>query len=37
VQGKAVVNSISLKNGEENFAAWQLDQTIRRGHDRDGV
>ena len=38
VQGKAVVNSISLKNGEEEFLRQAgLVQAIRRGRDRDGV
>ncbi len=38
VQGKAVVNSISLKNGEEEFLApGPTDQAIRRRRHRDGV
>ena len=39
VQGKAIVNSISLKEGEENFRRIkrQLDSSLRCCNDRHGI
>ncbi len=38
VQGKAIVNSISLKDGEEEFLrAGAARAPLRRGRRRDGV
>ena len=38
IQGKGIVNSISLKEGEEAFrAARATDPPLRRGHGGDGV
>ena len=38
VQGKGIVNSISLKEGEEKFIAQaQVDSPLRRGGGRDGL
>ena len=37
VQGKGIVNSISLKEGEERFASRRENPALRRRRDRDGL
>ena len=37
LQGKRIVNSISLKEGEEDFVRRRRRQAVRRGGRRDGL